>query len=147
MALVSPGVEISVIDESQYAPTSASTVPLLVVASIQDKQGSGGSVAAGTTAANANSLYVLTSQRDVITNFGSPVFYNNTNSAPIHGYELNEYGLLTAYSLLGVTNKAYVIRADVDLGQLVSLGDRLLAAPDDGTYWLDLVPKIGRAHV
>ena len=140
MALVSPGVEISVIDESQYAPTSASTVPLLVVASIQDKQGSSGSVAAGTTAANANSLYVLTSQRDVITNFGSPVFYNNTNSAPIHGYELNEYGLLTAYSLLGVTNKAYVIRADVDLGQLVSLGDRPLAAPDDGTYWLDLVP-------
>jgi hypothetical protein len=140
MALVSPGVEISVIDESQYAPTSASTVPLLVVASIQDKQGSSGSVAAGTTAANANSLYVLTSQRDVITNFGSPVFYNNTNSAPIHGYELNEYGLLTAYSLLGVTNKCYVIRADVDLGQLVSLGDRPLAAPDDGTYWLDLVP-------
>lgn len=140
MALVSPGVEISVIDESQYAPTSASTVPLLVVASIQDKQGSSGSVASGTTAANANSLYVLTSQRDVITNFGSPVFYNNTNSAPIHGYELNEYGLLTAYSLLGVTNKAYVIRADVDLGQLVSLGDRPLAAPDDGTYWLDLTP-------
>ena len=140
MALVSPGVEISVIDESQYAPTSASTVPLLVVASIQDKAAANGSIAAGTTAANANSLFVLTSQRDVITNFGTPVFYNNTNSAPIHGYELNEYGLLTAYSLLGVTNKAYIIRADIDLGQLVSLGDRPLAAPDDGTYWLDLTP-------
>lgn len=140
MALVSPGVEISVIDESQYAPTSASTVPLLVVASIQDKGSPSGNIAAGTTAANANSLYVLTSQRDVLTSFGSPTFYNNTNNSPIHGYELNEYGLLTAYSLLGVTNKAYVIRADIDLGQLVSLGDRPLAAPDDGTYWLDLTP-------
>ena len=140
MALVSPGVEISVIDESQYAPTSASTVPLLIVASIQDKGSPSGNIAAGTTAANANSLYVLTSQRDVLTSFGSPTFYNNTNNSPIHGYELNEYGLLTAYSLLGVTNKAYVIRADIDLGELVSLGDRPLAAPDDGTYWLDLTP-------
>lgn len=140
MALISPGVEISVIDESQYAPTSASTVPLLIVASVQDKGSPGGNIAAGTTKANANSLYVLTSQRDVLTSFGSPTFYNNTNNAPIHGYELNEYGLQTAYSLLGATNKAYVIRADIDLAQLISLGDRPLAPPADGTYWLDITP-------
>lgn len=138
--LVSPGVEITVIDESQYAPNAASTVPLLIVASVQDKQAPGGTIASGTLAENADDLFVLTSQRDVLSIFGTPTFYNNTNSSPIHGYELNEYGLLTAYSLLGVTNKAFVIRADVDLGQLTSTGDRPLAAPDDGSFWLDLTP-------
>jgi hypothetical protein len=140
MALVSPGIEITVQDDSQYAPNNASTVPLLIVASTQDKINSGGTIAAGTTAANADSLFVLTSQRDVLTTYGSPAFYTNTSSSPIHGYELNEYGLLTAYSLLGVTNKCYVIRADIDLGELISLGDRPLAAPDDATYWLDIIP-------
>ena len=140
MALVSPGIEITVTDESQYSPNAPGTVPLLVIASAQDKVGTNGSIASGTTAANANSLYVLTSQRDVLTNFGSPTFYTNTNSTPIAGYELNEYGLLTAYSLLGVTNRAFVIRADVNLGELISINSRPLDAPDDGTYWLDLLP-------
>ena len=140
MALVSPGIQITVQDDSQYAPNSASTVPLVLVATTQDKVTSSGTIAAGTTAANASSLYVLTSQRDVLTTFGTPKFYTNTNSTPIAGYELNEYGLMTLYSLLGVTNRAYVIRANVDLGELISLNARPLAAPDDGTYWLDLLP-------
>ena len=140
MALVSPGIEITVQDDSQYSPNTASTVPLLIVASVQDKVNSGGTIAAGTTGENAGSLFVMTSQRDVLTTYGSPAFYTNTNSAPIQGYELNEYGLLTAYSLLGVTNKAFIVRADVNLGELVSSGDRPLASPDDGTYWLDISP-------
>lgn len=140
MALVSPGIEISVIDESQYAPTAAATVPLLFVASASNKQSPSGSIAEATAPANANDLYVLTSQRDVLSFFGTPLFFNNTNNVPIHGYELNEYGLLTAYSLLGVTSRCYVIRADVDLAELVSLGDRPLSPPADMTYWLDLTP-------
>lgn len=140
MALVSPGVEIQVIDESQYAPTAVGTIPLLFVATAQNKQSPSGSIAEATAPENANQLYVLTSQRDVLSFFGSPLFYNNTNNVPIHGYELNEYGLLSAYSLLGVTSRCYVIRADVDLSELASLGDRPLAAPTDMTYWLDLTP-------
>lgn len=140
MALVSPGVEIQVIDESQYAPTAAGTVPLLFVASANNKQSPSGKIAEATTPENANQLYVLTSQRDVLNFFGSPLFYNNTNNVPIHGYELNEYGLLTAYSLLGVTSRCYVIRADIDLSELASLSDRPLANPLDMTYWLDLTP-------
>jgi hypothetical protein len=140
MALVSPGVEIQVIDESQYAPTAVGTIPLLFVATAQNKQSPSGSIAEATAPENANQLYVLTSQRDVLSFFGSPLFYNNTNNVPIHGYELNEYGLLSAYSLLGVTSRCYVIRADVDLAELASLGDRPLAAPADLTYWLDLTP-------
>lgn len=140
MALVSPGIEITVIDESQYAPTAVATVPLLFVASASNKTNQSGNVAEGTIPANANDLYVLTTQRDLITYFGTPLFYNSTNNVPIHGYELNEYGLLTAYSLLGVTSRCYIIRADVDLLQLASLGDRPLAPPIDMTYWLDLTP-------
>lgn len=138
--LVSPGVQITVTDESQYAPTAASTVPLLFIATAQDKQAPSGDIAAGTTKANANSLYVLTSQRDVLNYFGTPHFHNNAENEPIHGYEANEYGLLTAYSLLGVTSRCYVIRADIDLAELYSLGDRPLADPLDQAYWLDLTP-------
>jgi ABC-type glucose/galactose transport system permease subunit len=50
----------------------------------------------------------MTSQRDLLSTFGVPFFYNTTSGTPINGYELNEYGLLAAYSALGVTNLAYV---------------------------------------
>ncbi len=137
MALVSPGVEVSVIDESQIAPTSASTVPLVVVATAANKETPQGTLAEGTIADNAGDLYLLTSQRDVLNFFGTPAFYTDTNNTPIHGYELNEYGLQTVYSLLGSTNRAYVLRADVDLGELIGLSRRPKADPADMTYWLD----------
>jgi hypothetical protein len=137
MALVSPGVEVSITDESQYSPTAVSTVPLVVVATAENKTNPHGIVASGTLAANAGDLYLLTSQRDVVNFFGTPTFYTNTNGTPIHGYELNEYGLQTAYSLLGSTSRAYVLRADVDLGELIGLSSRPTADPADMTYWLD----------
>ena len=137
MALVSPGVEVSITDESQYSPTAVSTVPLVVVATAENKTTPAGTVASGTLAANAGDLYVLTSQRDVVNFFGVPSFYTNTSGTPIHGYELNEYGLQTVYSLLGTTSRAYVVRADVDLGELVSLSSRPTSDPADLTYWLD----------
>ena len=137
MALVSPGVDVSITDESQYAPNSVSTVPLVIVASAENKTTPQGTVASGTLAANAGDLYVLTSQRDVVNFFGTPTFYTNTSGTPIHGYELNEYGLQTVYSLLGTTSRAYVLRADVDLGELIGTSSRPEAAPLDMTYWLD----------
>ena len=138
MALVSPGVEVSVIDESTYSSSAASTVPLVVVATASNKTNPSGSVATGTLAANAGDLYILTSQRDVVNFFGTPSFYTDTNNNPIHGYELNEYGLQTVYSLLGTTSRAYVLRADIDLGQLVGLSSRPKADPADMTYWLNI---------
>ena len=137
MALVSPGVDVSITDESQYAPNSVSTVPLVIVASAENKITPQGTVASGTLAENAGDLYVLTSQRDVVNFFGTPTFYTDTNGTPIHGYELNEYGLQTAYSLLGTTSRAYVLRADVNLGELVGTGTRPTAEPLDMTYWLE----------
>jgi hypothetical protein len=51
--LVSPGVSVSVIDESMYASAGQGTVPLVVVATAQDKTDpSTGNTAVGTTSAN-----------------------------------------------------------------------------------------------
>lgn len=147
MALVSPGVEVSIVDESQYAPTSSATVPLVVVATASNKTTPAGTIAEGTLASNAGDLYVLTSQRDVVNFFGTPNFYTSTSGSALHGYELNEYGLQTAYSLLGSSSRAYVLRADVDLGQLVGLSGRPTAAPEDMTYWLDLASSRFGMHV
>ena len=57
MALVSPGVQVTVIDESQCIPSAVNTVPYFLIATAQNKVSSDGiTVAAGTTAANANKL-------------------------------------------------------------------------------------------
>jgi hypothetical protein len=138
MALISPGVEVIVIDESQYIPSAVNTVPYFVVATAQNKVSADGlTVAAGTTAANANKTYLITSQRDLAATFGVPFFYNTTTGTPINGYELNEYGLLAAYSALGVTNRAYVQRADVDLTELTASLSRPTGNPNNGTYWVN----------
>ena len=138
MALTSPGVEVSVIDQSQYLPAAPGSVPFVLLATAQDKVDPNGvSIAAGTTAANANKLYQVTSQRDLVTLFGNPTFYTSSNGTPLQGYELNEYGLLAAYSVLGVTNRAYVLRADIDLASLVGMTGRPVGNPNDGTVWLD----------
>jgi hypothetical protein len=72
-----------------------------------------------------------------LSTFGVPFFYNTTAGTPINGYELNEYGLLAGYSALGVTNIAYVMRADIDLAALTASLNRPVSAPDNGTYWFD----------
>ena len=138
MALVSPGVQVTVIDESFYTPAEPGTVPLIIVASAQDKaNASGTGIAPGTTQANAGQLYLLTSQKDLADTFGDPVFKTDANNNPIHAGEQNEYGLQAAYSLLGVSNRAFVVRADVDLDELTASADEPTANPVAGTHWLD----------
>jgi hypothetical protein len=138
MALVSPGVEVTIIDQSQYLPAASNSVPLIILATAQSKANAAGTaVAPGTIKANAGKLYQMTSQRDLTTTFGNPFFYKTTNGTPIHGYELNEYGMLATYSLLGLTNRCYILRADIDLAELVGSVSRPSGEPIDGTYWLD----------
>ena len=138
MALTSPGVEVTIIDQSQYLPAPTASVPLVVFATAEDKANpTGTGIAQGTTAANAGKLFQVTSQRDLVSLYGTPFFYETTDGTPIQGYELNEYGLLAAYSALGVTNRVYCLRADIDLASLVGQTGRPTGAPDDGAYWLD----------
>jgi hypothetical protein len=136
--LSSPGVSVSVIDESFYTPAAAGTVPLIIVASAENKMNSASTgTAIGTTAAKAGEVYLLTSQKDLGDTFGTPIFKTDANNNPVHAGEQNEYGLQAAYSFLGVSNRAYVVRADVDLGQLDPKADAPTSNPDNGTYWLD----------
>ena len=138
MALQSPGVEVTVIDESFYTPAEPGTTPLIVVATAQDKtNGSGTGVASATTKANAGKAFKLTSQRDLVDLYGVPFFEKTASSSPVHGSERNEYGLLAAYSLLGVSNAAFIVRADVDLNQLQGQTEAPGANPVDGKWWVD----------
>ena len=138
MALVSPGVEVTIIDESNYIPAATNSVPYILLATAQNKiSGAGVGVAAGTLAANAGKIYLITSQRDLAATFGVPFFYKTSDGTPINGYELNEYGLLAAYSALGISNRAYIQRADIDLAELTATLVRPTGAPDANTYWLD----------
>ena len=140
MALVSPGVEVTIVDESNYLPAGTNSVPYILLATAQNKiSGTGTGVAAGTLAANAGKVYLITSQRDLAATFGNPFFYKTSDGSPINGYELNEYGLLAAHSVLGISNRAYVQRADIDLSALTASLVRPTAAPEAGTYWLDTV--------
>ena len=138
MALVSPGVQVTVIDESQYIPSATNSVPYFLISTAQNKvSGSGVGVAAGTLQINANRLYLISSQRDLAATFGNPFFYKTTAGTPINGYELNEYGLLAAFSALGVSNRAYVQRVDIDLTELTATLVRPTGEPDNGAYWLN----------
>jgi hypothetical protein len=135
--LVSPGVSVSVTDESFYAPAGTGTVPLIVIATAQDKSTPDGSgTAAYTTAATAGKVQLITSQRDLLTNFGNPIF-KTSGGTPLHGHEQNEYGLMAAYSFLGIANRAYVLRANIDLDQLTARATAPSATAANGAYWLD----------
>ena len=84
-----------------YAPAGPGTVPLVVIATAANKfqSGSTTTIAPGTLTANAGQLTLLTSQRDVLTNFGNPIFYN-VDGSPQYANELNEFGVLALYQYL-----------------------------------------------
>jgi hypothetical protein len=138
MALTSPGVEVTVIDESFYTPAEPGTTPLIVVATAQDKTNAAGTgTAAATTKANAGVAYRLTSQKDLVDLFGVPFFESTASGSPVHGGERNEYGLLAAYSLLGVSNSVFMTRADINLAELEAQANEPGAEPNDGQWWVD----------
>jgi hypothetical protein len=140
--LVSPGVAVSVVDESAYASGGNGTVPLVILATAQDKTVPGGTSIAGyTTKATAGKPVLLTSQRELAQLFGAPVF-KTLNGTPQHGDELNEYGLLAAHSFLGLANRAYVIRADIDLAALEARATAPAGAPANGQHWLDTASTV-----
>ena len=139
MALNSPGVEVQVIDQSFYVPAEPGTRPIILVSTKENKMNASGTgIAVGTLKANAGVPYLLTSQRDLSDYFGTPLFYTDSSQNPIHGGELNEYGLQAAYSALGIGSQCYVIRADIDLDALTATSIRPKGDVNNGFLWLDL---------
>jgi len=135
--LTSPGVSITTTDESFYTPASQGTVPLLIIATKQDKSNPDGSgTASFTTAAEAGKLKLITSQRELLQSYGDPLFYSSGGSQQ-HGSAINEYGLLAAHSFLGISSRAYILRADIDLGDLAGSVNAPTVSPQNGAIWLD----------
>tara|TARA_X000001036_G_scaffold42689_1_gene34189 strand:- start:7494 stop:9989 length:2496 start_codon:yes stop_codon:yes gene_type:complete len=139
--LVSAGVEVTVVDESAYGAPGAGTVPLLLVATQQDKSDPTGSEADGkakfTKSANAGKVVKVTSQRELTQFFGNPTFTKN-GATVVQGSETSEYGLMAAYSYLGQGNQAFIVRADLNLGQLEASTTAPTAVYSTaGTLWLD----------
>ena len=133
--LVSPGVSVMVTDESQYVSATQGTLPLVVVATASNKtDGSGTALAAGTIPANSGVAYLVSSQRELVETFGEPKFYEVGGSV-VQGSETSEYGLLAAYQYLGVSNNAYIIRADIDLAELEASTEEPSGVLVNGTYW------------
>ena len=138
MALSSAGVQVTVIDESFYTSAAPGTTPIIFVATKANKTKPASSdIAPGTLAANVGKVWTITSQRDLVDTFGSPLFYTDTNSNPVHGGELNEYGLQAAYSMMAISSRAYVVRSDVDLNQLIQTSSEPKGSPTAGTLWVD----------
>jgi len=136
-ALLSPGLSITVTDESAYLPTAVGTIPFILFATSENKI-INNSLASGTRKVNAGKVFGVSSQRELVNLFGMPTFRQTAAGTPIHGDELNEYGLMTAYSALGLGNRVWAMRADIDLDQLVGTTVRPKGEVPDGTNWFDI---------
>jgi len=112
--LVSPGVSVTVINESFYIPASAPTVPLLFVATRANKtQPDGVTSAAGTTESGV--VRTVTSIGQSTQLYGVPYFWSDSSGNQFNGDARNEYGLFALNQFLGIGNLAYVVRANIDL--------------------------------
>jgi len=133
--LVSPGVDVTITDESAYASPGTGTIPLVVVATAQDKTDPTGTetdgIAKYTKSANAGLVVPVTSQRELTQFFGDPTF------ASTEGAETSEYGLLAAYSYLGQGSQAYIVRADIDLAELTAQDTAPTGPANGNQFWLD----------
>ena len=112
--LVSPGVSVSVTNESFFFPVSAPTVPVFFIATRSGKtQTDGITPAAGTLEAGV--VRTVTSISQSLELYGLPYFHNDISGNEYHGDARNEYGLLALNQFLGTGNRAFVIRANIDL--------------------------------
>lgn len=138
--LLSPGVSVSIVDESAYASPGTGTVPLLVLATRENKVDPTNTYSDGiapyTKSVNSNKVVRVTSQRELTQLFGNAIFEKSGISV-VEGSETSEYGLLAAYSYLAQGSSVFAIRADVDLGELVPVNEEPTGPLDAGVFWLD----------
>lgn len=117
--LVSAGVSVTVTDESFFIPAAAATVPLIFLATADEKkQPDGVTDAAGTFESNV--IRTITSLKQSTQLYGVPRFLTDSSGQAQHGDVRNEYGLVALNQFLGIGNMAYVIRANVNLNDNLS---------------------------
>jgi len=115
VTLVSPGISVTITDESFFIPVSAPTVPLLFIATADEKlQSDGVSPAEGTFEHSV--VRTITSLNQSVETYGVPAFQNDAGTLEEHhGDARNEYGLFALNQYLGIGNRAFVVRANVNL--------------------------------
>ena len=112
--LVSPGVSSTIIDQSFYVSNQASTIPLIFIATADQKfQADGVTPALGTFENNV--LREVTSVQQSLQLYGTPSFLKDASGNPLHGDSRSEFGLDALNKVLQVCDLAYVIRANVNL--------------------------------
>jgi hypothetical protein len=112
--LISPGVDVKILHEDFYVSGSAATVPLIFIATADEKmQADGVTPALGTYEHGV--LRTVTSIKQAAELYGIPKFYTSADGQPHHGDARNEYGLDALSKVLEVNRRAYVIRANVNL--------------------------------
>jgi hypothetical protein len=138
--LVSPGVTSTIIDQSFYVSNQAATIPLIFIATADQKfQADGVTPALGTFENNV--LREVTSVQQSLQLYGTPRFLTDASGNPLHGDSRSEFGLDALNKALGVCSLAYVIRANVnlndDINALRTLWNNLTA--DAADYLSSLV--------
>lgn len=112
--LISPGVQVTITDESFFIPASASTVPLIFIATEDEKlQPDGNTIASGTLEYGV--VRTITSRKQALDLYGIPNFLEDSSGNPHHGDARNEYGLFALHNYLAVGDRAFVVRANVNL--------------------------------
>lgn len=152
MTLISPGVEVNVVDESVYVLGRAATVPIIFIATGAEKtQPDGITPALGTYEHGV--LRVVTSTKQALELYGVPKFYTSADGQPHHGDARNEYGLDALLKYLEVGNRAFVIRANVNTNDnyidIKTLWQRKTAEAADLLNVLvnDYIAAYNQAHV
>lgn len=113
-SLVSPGISVSITNESFFIPASAPTVPLIFLATAEGKfQADGITPAAGTFEHDV--IRTVTSLKQSTELYGIPKFLADTAGNQYHGDARNEYGLFALNHFLGIGSKAFAIRSNVNL--------------------------------
>lgn len=113
-ALISPGVDVTIIDESFYIPGQQACVPLIFIATADEKtQPDGITPAEGTYEYGV--IRTVSSIRQSLELYGTPRFLQDAAGNQFHGDARNEYGLDALNKYLEIGNRAYVIRANVNL--------------------------------
>lgn len=118
-SLVSPGVSVTITDESFFIPATAATVPLIFIATADEKkQPDGVTDAPGTFEHDV--IRTVTSLKQSTQLYGTPRFLTDTSGLQQHGDVRNEYGLMALNQYLSVGDLAYVVRANVNLNDNLS---------------------------
>ena len=134
--MLSPGVTLPLTDNTAVSSGSGATTPLIILATAQDKLNTSNVVAQYTTSANAGQLILETSQRSLLNDFGKPS-YDIVEGTAVFNSEQNEHGLMVCYEALSVADSCYVMRANIDLGELSGSLTIPSNNPANNTVWLD----------